>query len=84
MPKHKRGLYGLTCWNGLSAEQQTRLVVHGNLPIGYHPKGECRNGADCGIETAQDRAPGPRFYCYPCAVEYLARLEKDKENVQTS
>jgi hypothetical protein len=82
MAKHQRGLYGLTCFNGLSEDQQTRLVVHGNLPIGYHPKGECHNPAQCGIETEQDRAPGPRFYCYPCGVEYLAELEK--ENVQTS
>jgi hypothetical protein len=76
---HARGLYNLYCWNGLSAEQQTRLVVHGVLPFGYKPEGECPNGAECGIETVHDTAPGPRFYCYPCAMEFIASLDNQNE-----
>lgn len=79
MVKHKRGIYNMVCFNGLSPEQQTRLVVHGNLPIGYMPQGPCPNGADCGIETQDDAAPGPRFYCYSCAAEYLTQLSKQHD-----
>jgi hypothetical protein len=75
--KHKRGLYGLVCWNGLSADQQQRLLTWGNLPIGYQPHGECPNPAECGIETRDDVAPGSRFYCYPCGAEYLSQLNKE-------
>jgi hypothetical protein len=75
----------MACFNGLSVEQQVRLVVHGNLPFGYHPEGECLNGAECGIETEEDTAPGSRFYCYPCAAKYLTFLhERKKDNVQTT
>lgn len=66
-----RGWWGMACWNGLSAEQQKRLVVVGNLPIDYRPEGECGNGAAVAIETEHDAAPGPRFYCAPCAVAYI-------------
>jgi len=61
----------MTCWNGLSAEQQERLIKTGNLPMGYTPEGECSNGAEVAIECMDDRAPGPRFYCRACAVDYL-------------
>jgi hypothetical protein len=77
--KHARGMYGLTCWNGLSAEQQTRLVIHGNLPIGYHPKGDCPNGAEVEVVTDRDTAPGPRFYCYACAIKYLKERMKSEQ-----
>lgn len=67
----KDSLYGLTCWNGLSAEQQERLLEIGNLPFGYTPEGICQNGANVGIETMHDTSPGPRFYCTECAIKYL-------------
>lgn len=66
-----RGWWNMVCFNGLSLAQQTRLIEVGNLPIDYQPEGTCPNGAEVGIETQLDRAPGPRFYCRPCAVEYL-------------
>ena len=71
MGNREEGWYGLACWNGLSGEQQTRLVMWGNLPIGYKAEGTCERGAEVMIETIHDEAPGPRFYCAPCAVEYL-------------
>lgn len=61
----------MPCWNGLSEAQQSRLISHGNLPLGYQPEGECENPADCEITTQDDIAPGPRFYCYRCGAEYL-------------
>jgi hypothetical protein len=75
----------MACFNGLSVEQQVRLVVHGNLPFGYYPEGECPNGAECGIEAEEDTAPGSRFYCYSCAAKYLTHLhEQKKDDVQTT
>ena len=65
------GWYGLSCWNGLSAEQQERLLDWGNLPIGYVPEGSCKRPAGVSIELEGDRSPGPRFYCYECAIEHL-------------
>lgn len=60
------------CWNGLSPAQQTRLIEVGNLPLGYKlGDGECPNGAEVAVETETDMAPGPRFYCRPCAIAYL-------------
>jgi len=61
----------MACWNGLSDEQQHRLIDVGNLEFGYEPAGRCPNGARVAIETEQDTAPGPRFYCVPCALVYL-------------
>jgi hypothetical protein len=70
-----RGWWGLACWNALGPDQQHRLITWGNLPMGYRPKGgTCLNGAEVSIETEADLAPGPRFYCRPCAVEYLSTL----------
>ena len=69
--RHRRGMWNMTCFNGLSVEQQVRLVEWGNLPFGYEPEGECTNGAEVGIETDQDTTPGPRFYCRSCAIEFL-------------
>ena len=66
-----RGWYNLTCWNGLSQHQQSVLIRVGTLPIGSKPMGECLQGAAVAIETEDDTAPGPRFYCRPCAIAYL-------------
>lgn len=66
-----RGWWGMACWNGLSADQQRRLVEWGNLPIGYTPDGACESGAEVAVETQHDTAHGPRFYCRACAVAYL-------------
>lgn len=62
----------MPCWNGLSAEQQHRLVTWGNLPINYQTGGPCPNGAEVAVETQWDEAPGPRFLCLDCALGYLA------------
>ena len=69
-----RGFWGMHCWNGLSAEQQVRLISHGNLPWGYTAEGRCPNPAAVSIESEADAAPGPRFYCWDCAIEYLQAL----------
>ena len=66
------GWWNMICWNGLSADQQETLIVTGTLEIGYFPEGECVNPATVAIETEDDVAPGPRFYCKPCAIEYLS------------
>lgn len=65
------GWFDLACWNGLSAAQQRRLIEHGALPFGYDAEGSCPNPARVAVETETDEAPGPRFYCWPCAVAYL-------------
>jgi hypothetical protein len=69
--KHRRGLWDMACWNGLSHSQQDRLLRVGTLPFGYEPEGACPNGAEVGIETDQDETPAPRFYCRSCAIAYL-------------
>ena len=74
MSDHRRGWWHMTCWNGLSAEQQKRLIEVGNLPLGYEPEGVCLNGAEVEVTTTWDWAPGPRFYCLPCATEFLIQL----------
>jgi hypothetical protein len=66
-----RGWWNMACWNGLSTFQQTVLVEVGTLRLGYVPMGTCNNGASVGIECQDDEAPGPRFYCVPCAIAYL-------------
>jgi len=67
-----RGWFGLSCWNALSTEQQDRLIEHGGLPLGSLAEGDsCTSGASVAIERQDDTAPGPRFYCRPCAVQYL-------------
>ena len=69
----REGWFQMACWNGLSVEQQRRLIAVGNLPLGYVPEGECcTNGAEVAVETEADVAPGPRFYCRPCAIDYLS------------
>jgi len=69
-----RGYWDMHCWNGLSRAQQARLIEHGNLPWGFVPQGECQRPAECEITTQHDQAPGPRFYCLPCALLYVAAL----------
>lgn len=72
-----RGWWGMACFNALSPAQQERLVTWGNLPIGYRPEGwTCLNGAEVAIEVEGDLAPGPRFYCRLCAIEYLSGLPR--------
>lgn len=72
-----RGLWGLSCWNALSPEQQDCLRNVGVLQIGYTYEGtECDRGAEIGIERPYrgDEKPGPRFYCLPCALNYITEL----------
>lgn len=71
-----RGWWGMTCWTNLSAEQHRRLIEHGNLPIWYRPEATagCGNAATVCIEIESDEAPGPRFYCAPCALTHLAEV----------
>ena len=78
MRGHARGLWRLTCWNGLSTEQQERLLTIGNLPIGYTPGGPCLNPAQVGVETSEDEAPAPRFFCFDCAIEYITQVRRGK------
>lgn len=73
---NRTGWFGLACWNGLDTEQQHRLLMVGNLPLGYVARGECPNGAEVAIEMEDDYAPGPRFLCVPCAIEYLQGRER--------
>jgi hypothetical protein len=71
-PKPARnGWFHMPCWNGLSVNQQARLIGWGNLPIDYQPEGWCEEGAQVAIECQDDESPGPRFYCYRCARSYL-------------
>jgi len=81
-----RGWYNLPCWNGLSQYQQTLLIERGNLEMGFTPMGTCQNGAEVAVETQDDAAPGPRFYCAPCAVKYLSgdQIESLQNNVKNT
>ena len=74
-----RGWWNMACFNGLSREQQHRVVHTGNLPLGYEPAGECTNGAEVEITTMYDLMPGPRFYCLTCAVKHLSALDPEGE-----
>jgi hypothetical protein len=68
-----KGWWDMHCWNALSDAQQSRLITVGNLAFPWIPEreGGCPRGADVAIETHLDVAPGPRFYCFPCGIEYL-------------
>jgi hypothetical protein len=79
----EKGWWGMFCWNGLSTEQQDRLVNWGNLPLGFQPEGECQRGAELTIETMYDKAPGPRFYCRRCAIKFLEGLTLTPEARRT-
>jgi hypothetical protein len=68
----KKGWWNMACFNALSPAQQQHLVTVGVLPFGYRPEGgTCLNGAEVGVETQDDKFPGPRFYCLSCAIAYL-------------
>jgi hypothetical protein len=69
-------LWDMACFDGLSEEQQRRLVHHGNLPMGYRPEGTCPNGAEVEIVTMWDLNPGPRMYCLRCAIQYLTSAKE--------
>jgi hypothetical protein len=76
-PKFTRGWWGLSCWNALSEEQQTMLIDHGVLFVGHWEPagGTCNRGAEVEVTTEWDNAPGPRFYCRPCAIKYLKSFD---------
>jgi len=69
-----KGWYDLLCFNSLSGELQARLVYYGNIPLGSPAEGRCHNPAEVEITTVHDAMPGPRFYCLPCAVQYLTNM----------
>ena len=72
----ENGYWGMWCFNRLSDEQQRFLVVKGYLPFGWVPEGtKCSSPAQLEITCMDDETPGPRFYCVPCAIEYL-EMEK--------
>lgn len=77
-PDKAQGYWGMLCWNALSADQQEFLRTKGYLPWGYRPEGECPNGAELEITTMYDEFPGPRFYCRPCAVQWLSQPIKER------
>jgi hypothetical protein len=67
----------MTCWNGLAEAQQRRLIERGNLEIFSSAEGQgCKSGAKVAIEMCDDEAPGPRFYCLPCAIEELKERQR--------
>jgi hypothetical protein len=72
--------YGLPCWEGLSPAQQRTLIERGVLDVGWRPDGSCDQPPRCEVITADDEAPGPRFYCYDHAIAHLQgkldRLER--------
>ena len=76
LPLPDRGpMYNMACWNALSNVQQQRLMEVGNLPWAYEPEyNECPNSASVEVTTVHDEAPGPRYYCVPCAIKYLQAL----------
>lgn len=73
----ERGWYNLLCFNSLDGALQRRLVYYGNIPLGSPADGRCHNPAEVEITTVHDAMPGPRFYCLPCAVEYLTALHTE-------
>jgi len=74
----ERGWYDLGCFNGLTGSDQRRVVYWGNLEIGYDRNGgRCHNPAEVEVTTVHDAMPGPRFYCLPCAIEYLTALHTE-------
>lgn len=73
-----RGLWGMLCFNAMSADHQVQLVVTGKFR-GYDG-GTCDRPAQVGIETEMDVNPGPRFYCRPCGIEFLQSQPQEKTN----
>lgn len=76
MSEHKRGMWNMPCFNGLSDAQKKRVVEWGNLPMGYEPEGPCLEPAEIEIQTVWDHYPGPRFYCRRCAVERIYEVDR--------
>jgi hypothetical protein len=69
-----KGYWDMHCWNALSARQQRELIERGGLDFGFVPEAEdgCPRPASLEITCIDDPAPGPRFYCTPCAIDYLS------------
>lgn len=63
----------LPCWNALSPDQQHRLIQGNTGPPIRRPEGDgqCMGWGHVLVETVWDEKPGPRFYCLPCAIDYL-------------
>jgi len=72
-----RGWYNMLCFNSLDGALQRRLVYYGNVPMGHAEDGRCHNPAEVEVTTVHDAMPGPRFYCLPCAIEYLTALHTE-------
>jgi hypothetical protein len=74
------GWYQMRCWNGLSQGQQQQLIEQGVLSMGrWVPEGgTCDRPAEVAIETRQDKAPGPRFYCRRCALWAVGEMVDDE------
>lgn len=73
--RRTEGMFGMMCFNSLSAEQQDYTIRLGYLPFPWIPLGdECGSPAEVEVTTMFDKYPGPRFYCRPCAIDYLAGL----------
>lgn len=68
-----KGWWGMSCWNALSKRQQRQLIERGTLEIFSKPEGDaCDQAAAVMVECQDDEAPGPRFYCLPCAILFLS------------
>lgn len=64
----------VVCWNALSTRQQ-RLLIDGDVPFIRLPEGDgCDRPASVLLEMVDDEAPGPRFYCYGCALAHLVEV----------
>lgn len=77
----------MPCFNGLSDEQQKRVVEWGNLPFAYEPAGTlCENGAEVGVYLDTDEYPGPRYYCRNCAIDWIRRsaVEADLNRIRAT
>jgi hypothetical protein len=79
MKARREGLWAMVCFNALSAEQQDRVINHGNLAFPWIPEGDgCNNVAEVEVFTKFDRMPGPRCYCIECGVMYLSERLRQK------
>ena len=69
------GWWGLlSCWNRMSLDQAERLRTTGSPATSYEPwdnPHRCDRPAEVAMQTQDEDYPGPRFYCRPCAIEYL-------------
>jgi hypothetical protein len=76
LDEHRRPVW---CWNALSEAQQRRLIEGGSSSDIGAPEGDgCERHARILIETVEDEAPGPRFYCYECGA-YRARFLAERD-----